>query len=73
MNGTDSGACQHGDRQFHDHGQINAHPVTLLNSVFLQYIGKTADLPVKLLVCKDFVLARVVTLPDKSSFVLSPG
>jgi hypothetical protein len=73
MNRTDPGACQHGNRQFRDHRQIDAHPITLLNAVLFQYIGKSTDLSVKLLKGKCFLFAGSVPFPDEGGFVSSSG
>src|SRR6266850_2166251 len=48
MDGSDSGASQHGNRRLRDHGQINQHTVALLDAIPLQHIGELADLIMQL-------------------------
>ena len=40
---TDTGAGEHRDGQFGHHGQIEGHPVALLDTARLEHIGKAAD------------------------------
>jgi hypothetical protein len=42
MYGPDTGTGQYGNGQFRDHGQIDAHPISLLDPLVLEYVGKLA-------------------------------
>ena len=70
MNRTDSGAGQHGNRQFRNHGQVNGNPVALFNAQFLKDIGEFVDFIIQFLIGQCPAVADV-SFPDDCRFVLA--
>ncbi|MBA7591266.1 hypothetical protein ES708_33418 [subsurface metagenome] len=72
MDSPDSGAGQHGNGQFENHGQIDGNPIAFLDAVLLEHVGELTDLVIKLLIGKRLAVADV-PFPNEGSFILSPG
>jgi len=58
VNGSDLGACQHGDGQLWDHGQVGNNSVALLDADTLESVGHLVDLSVELVVGDGPVIAH---------------
>src|SRR6202047_1703841 len=69
MDGPDARTGEDCVDRLRDHGQINRHPIALLDLAVAQDVGKPADLVVQLLVRDVLRLRGIVALPDDSGLV----
>ena len=68
---TDTGASQHGDRQFRNHPHVDRRAIAFLDSERLQNIGEAADLVMQHLIADGPNIARLA-FPEDREFVF-PG
>jgi len=61
MNGSDLGACQHGDGLLRNHGQVCYNSVSLLHAHTLEGVGQPIDLSVELIVGDGPCIAHRLT------------
>ena len=66
---TDPGTGKHRDGKFRYHGEVDRDPVTLLYTVFLQYIRKLTHMVVELLVGIGLGLLQGLPLPDEGGLI----
>ena len=71
MDRTDSRTSKHCDGEFRDHRHIQDDPITFLNPMFFQYIRKTADFSVELLVGVCTTFCGIIRFPDEGGLILS--
>src|ERR1700730_5196514 len=69
MDGPDARTGEDCVDRLRDHGQINRHPIALVDLAVAQDVGKPADLVVQLLVRDVLRLRGIVALPDDSGLV----
>src|SRR5690606_1453341 len=71
VRGTDPRTCQHRDRGFRDHRQVDGHPVTLPDPQLPQRVRRLAYFPVQLFVREATDIPRL-TLPEER-LLRTPG
>src|SRR5262249_7980574 len=70
MDRSDPCTSQHGDRRLRTHRHVDDNPVTFLDVVSFQNVGKLADLAMKLLVSERLLIPGF-SFPDQRRFVPS--
>lgn len=65
MNGTNSSASEHCNRQLHDHRHVNRHAIALVYAVHFENIRKATNLLEKLAISQAAVVVGVISLPGR--------
>ena len=69
MHRADAGSCQHGEGGFRNHRQIDGEAIAPPDAGSLQYVGKAADLLLKLAIGDGALFGGVVALPQDRHLV----
>ncbi len=73
MDGSDTGAGQHGIGRFRHHGHIEGDAVALLDPLIFQHIGQTRDLIMQFAIGDLAAVGWLVTFPDDGDLILASG